>query len=97
MNNPTPGFITRSSVSESVGGGPLTKEHFERAIEDLMRPSEVEPVSFLGILQSMANPATVEDYKWWVGESPTWRAIEPWDLPGYVEPAPLPSYLELFQ
>lgn len=31
------------------------------------------------------------------GGTPTWRAIEPWDLPGYVEPAPLPSYLELFQ
>ena len=28
--------------------------------------------------------------------TPTFRAIEPWDLPGYVEPAPLPSYLELF-
>ena len=30
------------------------------------------------------------------GGTPTFRAIEPWDLPGYVEPAPLPSYLELF-
>lgn len=37
-----PGFITRSSVSESVGGGPLTKEHFERAIEDLLRPTNIE-------------------------------------------------------
>lgn len=31
------------------------------------------------------------------GGAPTFRAIDPWDLPGYVEPAPLPSYLELFQ
>lgn len=90
-----PGFLNRSSVSESVGGGPLTKEHFERAIEGLMRPSEVEPVSFLGILQSMAKPATVEDYKWWVGERP--------QMGGFItrstieDPPPNPLYMELFE
>ena len=31
------------------------------------------------------------------GGTPTWRTLEPWDLPGYVEPAPLSAYMELFE
>lgn len=85
------GFLSRSSFSVGLAAGPLTPEHFERAIESLMSPVEPPPISFLDILQSMAKPATVEDYQWWVGKP--WQegprsTIE--DLP------PNPLYMELF-
>lgn len=37
-----PGFFNRSSFSEGLVGGPLTRETFERAIEDLLRPTNIE-------------------------------------------------------
>lgn len=82
------GFLDRSSSSVGLAAGPLTPEHFERAIEDLMKPVEHPPLSFLEILQRSARPATVEDYQWWVGKGPR-STIE--DLP------PNPLYMELFE
>jgi len=78
MNNPMPGFLTRSSMSETGTVGNLTKEAIQAAMTSLGN-----------------TPATVEDYKWWVGKSP--------QVGGFItrstmeDPPPNPLYMELFE
>jgi hypothetical protein len=66
VNDPPPGFLSRSSVSESMGGGPLTREIFERAIEELLRPTNIEHLRVVTLAErpqwgGFITRSTIED------------------------------------